>query len=120
MVSGAPLKILIVEDESLVAMMIEDLLADLGHDVVAVAGRLEQGMQFASQLAIDFAVVDLNLNGERTFPIAEILRFRGIPLVFATGYGVSGLSDDWRGTPVVQKPFQPHELQNAIAKALGG
>lgn len=120
MVSGAPLKILIVEDESLVAMMIEDLLTDLGHEVVGVAGRLQQGIELAGQLAIDFAVVDLNLNGERTFPIAEVLRSRGIPLIFATGYGAGGLSDEWRGTPVVQKPFQPHELENALAKALGG
>lgn len=118
MVTTRALKVLIVEDESLVAMLIEDVVTDLGHDVVAIAGRLEQGIELAGRLAVDIAIVDLNLNGQRTFPIAEILKSRGIPIVFATGYGVSGVTEEWRGAPVLQKPFQPRDLEAAIALAL--
>lgn len=112
------LKILIVEDESLVAMLIEDVLLDLGHEIAAVAGRLDQAVKLASELAIDFAVVDLNLNGQQTYPISAILKARGIPFMFATGYGAAGVLDEWKGIPVLQKPFQPDELARAITSAL--
>jgi CheY-like chemotaxis protein len=84
MTAGAEkLKILIVEDEALVAMMIEDIVLDLGYEIAAVAGRLDEGVQLARDLTIDAAVVDLNLNGQRTDPIAAILHARGIPNVLA-------------------------------------
>lgn len=110
------LKVLIVEDEALVAMMIEDIVLDLGYDVVAIAGRLEEGMQLARDLTIDAAVVDLNLNGQRTDSIAAILQARGIPIVFATGYGAAGLAPEWSHYPVLQKPFPPGDLADALAR----
>jgi len=112
------LRVLIVEDESLVAMMIEDVLIDLGHEIAGVAGRLNEALRLVTELDIDFAVLDLNLNGERTDPVAAALRSRGVPFVFATGYGVAGVTEDWSGVPVVQKPFQAHELLAAIDTAL--
>jgi DNA-binding response OmpR family regulator len=115
---GEKLRVLVVEDESLVAMMVEDILADLGHDIVGIAGRLDQAIRLAGELTIDFAVLDLNLNGERTDPVAATLRSRGIPFVFATGYGTAGVNEMWSGVPVVQKPFQPSELAAAINTAL--
>lgn len=119
--SGEPkLKVLIVEDESLVAMLVEDMLAELGHEVAAIAGRLEQGVQFANDLVFDLAVLDLNLNGQSSLPIAVILRARAIPVVFATGYGAAGVPEDWLQTPVLQKPFHIEDLIAAIARARCG
>jgi CheY-like chemotaxis protein len=119
--SEAPkLKVLIIEDESIVAMMIEDLIVDMGHEVVGTAGRLEQAQKLATELALDFAIVDVNLNGQLTYPVAETLKARGVPFVFATGYGAQGLKDEWKQSPVLQKPFQPEDLAraiNAVAKA---
>lgn len=115
---GDKLRVLLVEDEALVAMMIEDVLSELGHEVVAVVGRLTAAIEQANTLNVDIAVLDLNLNGERTDPVAAALRSRGIPFVFATGYGAAGAQEMWSGVPVVQKPFQPRELVAAINAAL--
>lgn len=109
-------RVLVVEDEALVAMLVEDILTDLGHEVAAVAGRLAVAEQAARDLAIDLAIIDLNLNGERTYPIAEILEQRGIPFVFATGYGAAGLEGRWAHVPALQKPFQPEDLSAAIKR----
>lgn len=114
MSQAAKLKVLIVEDESIVAMMIEDLIVDMGHEVVGTAGRLEQAQSLAKDLPLDFAIVDVNLNGQHTYPVAETLKARGVPFVFATGYGASGLKDEWKQSAVLQKPFQPEELCRAI------
>ncbi len=113
---GATRKVLIVEDESLVAMLIEDLLSELGHEVAAICSRLDHAERAARDLEADFAVVDLNLNGERTFSVADILEQRGIPFVFATGYGAAGLEGRWSQVPVLQKPFQLHDLEAAISR----
>jgi len=114
MARAAKLKVLIVEDESIVAMMIEDLIVDLGHEVVGTAGRLEQALSLAQEAQIDFAIVDVNLNGQYTYPVAETLKARGVPFVFATGYGSGGLKEEWKKSPVLQKPFQPEDLARAI------
>jgi CheY-like chemotaxis protein len=108
------LKILIIEDESIVAMMVEDLIVDMGHEVVGTAGRLDQAQKLASDVACDFAILDVNLNGQHTYPVAEALKARGVPFVFATGYGIAGLKEEWRSNPVLQKPFQPEDLEAAI------
>ncbi len=111
------LKVLIVEDESIVAMMVEDLITDLGHQVCGTAGRLDEAQKLASELAIDFAIIDVNLNGQHTYPVADVLKARGVPFVFATGYGASGLKEEWRTHTVLQKPFQPDDLAAAIKAA---
>lgn len=116
--TGRPLKILIVEDEALVAMLLEDIVADMGHRVVAIAGQLARAIEQARTLDIDLAILDLNLDGQRTDALASILSARAIPFVFATGYGAAGVSPEWAHAPVVQKPFQPRELEDAIKSAL--
>lgn len=116
--AGAPLRVLIVEDEALVAMLIEDVLIDLGHSIAGVGGRLAEAMRLAENAEIDLAILDLNLNGERTYPIAQALRARGVPFVFATGYGAAGVDEQWRHVPILQKPFEPHQLDAAIRAAL--
>lgn len=114
------LQILVVEDESLVAMMIEDMLTDLGHQVVATSGRMEHASKLASESAADLAILDVNLNGEETYPLAASFASRKIPFIFATGYGSSGIKAEWSTVPVLQKPFQSRELAAAINLAIKG
>lgn len=118
MAEGDQLRVLVIEDEALVAMLIEDMLADLGHRVVATAGRLDQGLAAAERDGFDIALLDVNLAGQSSYPIAEKLRARQLPIVFATGYGSAGLLPEWRSTPTVQKPFQTFELAFALRSAL--
>ena len=112
-------RILIVEDEAIVAMLLEDFLCDLGCIVMAKATRLEEGLAQARHAALDIAVLDLNLGGKLSYPIAAALRDRGIPFLFASGYGAGGLTEEWRGTPLITKPFQQHQLEAALRKLLG-
>jgi CheY-like chemotaxis protein len=112
-------RVLLVEDESLIIMMIEDALADLGCEVAGVASRFDDAMTKAGTLAFDIAVLDVNLNGLRTFPIAEIIQARGIAFVFATGYGSTSVPEGLDTVPVLQKPFAARDLGQALSKALG-
>ena len=116
--AGSSLQILVVEDESLVAMMIEDMLTDLGHEVVATSGRMPDASKLVSGASADLAILDVNLNGEETYPLADSLAARDIPFIFATGYGSSGIKAEWSGVPVLQKPFQSSELAKAINLAI--
>lgn len=109
-----PLRALIVEDEAIIAMMIEDMIVDLGHEVAASAGNVADAAAKAENLAIDFAVLDVNLDGQPTFKVAEILVRRGIPFVFATGYGATALTAQWSHAPTLQKPFQMRDLADAL------
>jgi CheY-like chemotaxis protein len=108
------LRILIVEDEMLLAMNIEDMLLDLGHEVVGIASRLEPALALAREADFDVAMLDVNLAGDRSFPVAEALAERGIPFLFATGYGRAGIDEAYRDRPVLQKPFRAGELLAAI------
>ncbi|MBX4868298.1 response regulator [Rhizobium bangladeshense] len=112
------LKVLVVEDEGLVALMIEDMLEDLGFEVVASVSRLADARIAATKAEVDLAVLDVNLAGEPSFSIAEILRKRQIPFIFSTGYGLSGLPAEFAHQPLVGKPFSKNELQQTIAVAL--
>ncbi|MEA2775357.1 MAG: hypothetical protein QOF90_763 [Acetobacteraceae bacterium] len=110
-------RVLIVEDEGIVAMVVEDYLEDLGCTVVAIAARLEEGEDAARHKAIDVAILDVNLAGKVSYPIAAILRARGIPFLFATGYGTAGLPPELRGVPVLAKPFRRDDLASAMVAA---
>ena len=112
-------RVLLVEDESLVAMLLEDALAGVGCEVIGLASRFHDAEQKAKSLSFDVAVLDVNLNGKQTLPIAEILFSRGIPFVFATGYGVEFLPVHLQTVPVLQKPFGKRDLEGALAAALG-
>jgi CheY-like chemotaxis protein len=115
---NSSLQVLVVEDESMVAMMIEDMLTDLGHQVVATSGNLSNASKLVLNANADLAILDVNLNGEETYPIAASLASRKIPFIFATGYGSSGIKSEWSGVPVLQKPFQARELAEAITRAM--
>ena len=112
------LRVLIVEDEMLVAMNIEDMLLDLGHEVAGIASRLAPALSLAGEAAIDAAMLDVNLAGENSFPVADVLAARGIPFVFATGYGRQGIEERYRDRPLLQKPFRASDLGLVLA-ALG-
>lgn len=111
-------RVLLIEDESLVAMLLEDALAGVGCKVIGLASRFYDAEQKAKSLSFDVAVLDVNLNGKQTLPIAEVLFGRGIPFVFATGYGVGFLPEHLQTVPVLQKPFEQHDLERALRAAL--
>lgn len=110
-------RILIVEDEFLVAMLLEDLLSEMGHQVAGTFAQVAEAMKFAEHADLDFAILDINLAGATSFPVAEILRRRGIPFLFASGYGSPGLTSAFENELTLQKPYEPAELERAIAEA---
>ena len=113
-------RVLVVEDEMMIAMLVEDMLGELGCTVVGPAHALEPALSLASSEAeIDAALLDINLAGQPVFAIADALRAKGVPMIFSTGYGESGLREIDRGAPVLQKPFRAAELAAALNKALG-
>jgi CheY-like chemotaxis protein len=110
----AGLRVLVVEDEMMVSMLIEDMLTDLGCVVVGPAARLDEAIDLAMASDLDCAVLDVNLGGQPIFPLADLLRERGKPFAFATGYGDAGVRDVDRGTPVLQKPFREGDLARIL------
>ncbi|MDX6748768.1 response regulator [Geminicoccaceae bacterium 1502E] len=109
-------RVLLVEDESLVAMLVEDMLHELGCEVV-LAMRFDEAMRLAQESSIQMAVLDVNLGSELSYPVADVLRQRGIPFLFATGYGTRGLESSYRAVPTLQKPFAIDELARLMARA---
>jgi DNA-binding response OmpR family regulator len=110
-------RILVVEDEALIAELVADMLLDLGARVVGPAYSLKKAMELATVEEIDGAVLDVNIRSERVDPVAEVLRQRTVPMVFATGNGdmIAGLAD---GAPVLEKPYTQEKLGDALSKAL--
>ena len=111
-------RVLLVEDEGLVALLLEEMLSALGYEIAAHAQCLEEALQLAAEADYGLAILDVNLNGVASFPAAEIVRNRGIPLVFATGYQQSNFQRPFQGAPSVQKPFNKAALSCAITAAL--
>ena len=107
---------LVVEDEIMVAMYVEDLLTELGFEVAGLATGLEQALPLAREGAFDFAVLDINLGGRLSFPVADVLRARGIPFLFASGYGSKGVNDNYKDAVRIQKPFRRRDLVQAIER----
>ena len=93
-------RILVVEDEMLIALLFEDILADFDCSVVGPALKISPALALAQTADIDAAILDVNLGGDSSFPVADILRQRGVPLIFASGYGSVGLPSEWQGRPV--------------------
>jgi CheY-like chemotaxis protein len=110
------LRVLLVEDENLVALLLEDMLAELGHTVVGPVARLDKALEMAQREPFDVAILDVNISGGEVYPIAEALAARGIPFVFSTGYGKKSLPAPYSNRPALQKPFQRHDLQKLFAE----
>jgi CheY-like chemotaxis protein len=111
-------RILVVEDEYLIRMLLEDMLGDLGYEIAAAAGTLKEAAEFAATAEFNLAILDVNLDGQEIYPVADILAKRGKPFIFVTGYGEGSLSDPYRSRPVLQKPFQAEQLKTTLADML--
>src|ERR1700731_4201977 len=103
-------RVLVVEDEMLVLIMIEDMLADLGCKSVTSAATVDKALALIDAQAFDFAILDINLNGRDSHPVAEGLSARGVPLVYSTGNTDRGSRDGYSDRPVLRKPFKYEEL----------
>jgi CheY-like chemotaxis protein len=114
---GTSKRILVVEDELMIRMLLEGMLTDLGHTVAAEAGGIDEALEFARDADFDVALLDVNLNGKPITPVVEVLVRRGLPFVFASGYGQSGVPELYRTSPTLQKPFQAEALAQAIEAA---
>jgi CheY-like chemotaxis protein len=115
--SGAR-RVLVVEDDVMIRMLIEDMLTDLGFAVAAEASKVHEALAAVKSTDIDVAILDVNLRGETTGPVAEALAARGTPFVFATGYGEHGLPEQFRDRPLLKKPFQIDSLKRMLDTAL--
>ena len=111
------LRFMILDDEAIIALDLAGMLRDLGHSVVSMANRVADGMEFASYGDLDMAILDINVNNVPSFPLAAILQDRGIPVIFASGYGESGLIDGFRDALVLTKPYGMDLLSQMVAKA---
>lgn len=107
-------KIFVVEDEALISMMIEDTLERIGFEVAGVAAKLADALSKARTMDFDAAILDVNLDGEKSFPVADVLAERGTPFVFASGYGRDILPSRYAGVPVLVKPFEPRAVGEAL------
>lgn len=113
------LRVLLVEDEAAVALLIEDMLVDLGCDVIASVAHVDEACQAAAAKIIDFALLDVNLGGSSSLPVAVTLRERGVPFIFSTGYGADLLPLEFQSTPSITKPYVLSALEAKIRVALG-
>jgi len=112
-------RILVVEDEYLIRMLLEDMLTDLGYDIAGAVGTIAEASDLAANAEFDIAILDVNLDGKEIYPVAEILAKRGKPFVFVSGYGEGSLAEPYRGRPSLQKPFQAEALKATLAGLLG-
>jgi CheY-like chemotaxis protein len=111
------LRILVVEDEAAISLLLEDMLLDFGGEVVGPAARLTAALDIAHRETLDLAILDVNVAGEPVYPVVEALEARKVPFVFSTGYGSAGIRDLYRDRPVLQKPFAQHDLRQKLLLA---
>lgn len=116
--TGRTLSILLVEDEAMIRMMVADMVETLGHRVAAETGNVDQATELARSAEFDFAILDMNLDGAMTFPIADAIAARGIPFLFASGYPATKAGDAHRHELVLQKPFTLDRLEAAIEQTM--
>jgi CheY-like chemotaxis protein len=112
--------VFLVEDEVMIRMMVADMLEELGYSVAAEAGEINEAMKLAQSTEFDLAILDVNVNGKVISPVAQLIEARNRPFIFATGYGSSGLPEEYRDRPALQKPFQLETLARMVEGALKG
>lgn len=111
-------RVLIVEDDAMISMMLQDLLEDMGCQVVSVASRLGEAQRKSEVDDFDVALLDVNLRGEHTFPVAEAMQQRRRPFVLTTGYATTILPDSLRAATLLQKPYRRQDLETALWDAM--
>ena len=109
---------MLVEDELVVAMLFEEMLADFGCKVVGPISRLDAARQAIADHKFDCALLDINVHGEPVYPLVELLNKRAVPFAFVTGYGAGGIEPAFDKRPVVQKPFTTAELKGVLQRLL--
>jgi CheY-like chemotaxis protein len=107
-------RLLVVEDEFLIRMLLIDMLDELGCTIIAAVGTIAEAGEIARTGDFDAAILDVNLDGKTVFSVAEILAKRDVPFVFVTGYGQTCLPPSFRNRPTLQKPFQTDELKSTL------
>jgi DNA-binding response OmpR family regulator len=107
-------RILVVEDEVLIGMMLQDMLSDFGCEVVGPIIRLAPALEVAQREQVDLAILDVNLAGEAVFPVADALQSRKVPIIFSTGYGTSDLVEQYKAFPTLAKPYDVDELRRVL------
>jgi len=112
---GAGKRVLVVEDEPMIRLLLDDMLTDLGYSMAAEAGRLDEALAVAKQGEFDVAILDVNLNGQPITPVVDVLVARGVPFVFVSGYARRGIPEAHSKIPLLQKPFQADGLARALA-----
>ena len=112
--------VFLVEDEVMIRMMVADMLEELGYSIAAEAGEINEAIRLAQSAEFDLAILDVNVNGKVISPVAELINARNRPFIFATGYGSSGLPEEYRDRPALQKPFQLETLARLIDSTLKG
>jgi CheY-like chemotaxis protein len=113
-------RVLVVEDELMIRMLLEDMLGELGYTIAAQAAHIDEALEAAKSADFDLAILDVNLNGEPISPVADALVARGVPFVFATGYGEHGLPAPYRDRPTLKKPFQLESLEQMLISVVSG
>jgi CheY-like chemotaxis protein len=111
-------RILVVEDEAMIAMLVEDMVLDFGSEVVGPAAKMKEALRLASDATLDAAILDVNVGGAVVYPVADLLRGRGVPIIFATGYGAGELPSCFRNDPALSKPFSYEALAEALRSVL--
>lgn len=111
------LRVLVVEDEAAISLLLEDMLLDFGCEVIGPAARLASALDIVDREKVDLAILDVNVAGEPIYPVADALALRAIPFVFSTGYGSAGIKDAFRERPVLQKPFAQNDLKQKLLAA---
>lgn len=114
------LKVLVVEDEAILFLLVEDMLTELGCAEAWHATTVDDALALLDERRPDAAMLDVNLRGEPAYSIANRLHEAHIPFVFVTGYGQSGIPGQWSSRPVIQKPFELETLASALRSVLGG
>ena len=112
--------VFLVEDEAMIRMMVVDMLEELGFRVAAETGEIDEAIKLAGTTDFDIAILDVNVNGRVISPVADLLKARNRPFIFATGYGAQGVPEDYRDRPALQKPFQIESLKDALDVTLKG
>jgi CheY-like chemotaxis protein len=110
----------VVEDETLIRMMIVEMLEELGHTVTSEAARLDQAISLARSADFDLALLDVNLGGQMITPVAEIIELRKRPIIFSTGYAADAIPASFRERALIRKPFRPESLETIIKLTMAG